>query len=343
MTQIALFSAILALASTVSHAAVVKYDLDIGYLQNVNPDGHFPRRVITVNGKWPPPKIEANVNDTLVMNVKNSLDVPTSLHSHGLFFNTTNYFDGAAGVTQCGIPPGETFTYEFPLQQHGTYWYHSHTRGQYLDGFRGPLIIHPAKEVHEYDHEYTLILHGLQDIRLDDVRQWRLRLSPSALPNAAGHRAPLPHHNLSFSTRTHLVTSDWYHTEYEEVMKFYGGLKNPIGAEPTPDSGIILWMNGTQYVDTVTFETNKTYRIRVINMSGFAMFRVEIAGHTMDVIEADGVDMQTKTVEAFWIGAAQRYSVLVKAKNSTTENFPMYVTIDNSMFPYMPPTLNLST
>lgn len=38
--------------------------------------------------------------DTLVMNVHNQLNEPTSLHPHGQFQNGTNYMDGPIGVTQ---------------------------------------------------------------------------------------------------------------------------------------------------------------------------------------------------------------------------------------------------
>lgn len=44
------------------------------------------------------------------------------------------------------------------LQQTGSFWYHSHLRGQYPDGLRGPLIIHdpndPFKD--KYDEEVVL-------------------------------------------------------------------------------------------------------------------------------------------------------------------------------------------
>ena len=103
----------------------------------MNPDGLQPRRVIGaqtcflaaltrrrlvdtsrasadlagINGTWPPPILEATRNDTLVVHVTNALDKPTSLHQHGFYFNGSSYYDGAAGVTQCGIPAGQTFTY----------------------------------------------------------------------------------------------------------------------------------------------------------------------------------------------------------------------------------------
>ncbi len=45
------------------------------------------------------------------------------------------------GVTQCGIPPGESFTYEFQIvDQRGTFWYHAHQSVQYTDGLYGPIV-----------------------------------------------------------------------------------------------------------------------------------------------------------------------------------------------------------
>ena len=66
-----------------------------------NPDGQFDRRVIGVNGKWPPPVIELEYGDRLVLTVNNQLgDVVTGLHAHGLYQNGTNYYDGPVGVVQ---------------------------------------------------------------------------------------------------------------------------------------------------------------------------------------------------------------------------------------------------
>lgn len=46
------------------------------------------------------PPVEVTIGDTLVMNVHNSLNEPTSLHAHGQFQNGTNYMDGPVMVTQ---------------------------------------------------------------------------------------------------------------------------------------------------------------------------------------------------------------------------------------------------
>lgn len=59
----------------------------------------------------------------------------------------SNNMDGPIGVTQCGIPPGSSYTYQFTANPAGSFWYHSHAPGQYPDGLRGPMIIHdPAWE-----------------------------------------------------------------------------------------------------------------------------------------------------------------------------------------------------
>ncbi|CAL3967028.1 unnamed protein product [Diplocarpon coronariae] len=133
---------LLLLLSTVDAADTVTYDFNITWV-TANPDGVFERPTIGINNRWPLPLIEATVGDQIVVHVSNQLgNQSTSLHFHGLFHNGTNAMDGPAYVTQCPIQPGSSFTYNFTAAQSGTYWYHSHDKGQYPDGIRGPLIIH---------------------------------------------------------------------------------------------------------------------------------------------------------------------------------------------------------
>jgi iron transport multicopper oxidase len=55
-----------------------------------------------------------------------------------------------------GIPPFESLTYNFTVQQNGTYWIHSHVMGQYPDGLRSPFIIHNPNEPYTYDDEIII-------------------------------------------------------------------------------------------------------------------------------------------------------------------------------------------
>ena len=89
---------------------------------------------MTINGTLPAPLIRLREGQNVRIAVTNTLDEDTSIHWHGLILPFQ--MDGVPGVSFPGIRPGETFVYEFPIRQSGTYWYHSHSG---LAGAAGPL------------------------------------------------------------------------------------------------------------------------------------------------------------------------------------------------------------
>jgi len=112
LTTLAL--AIVFISPNVLSANTTTVDLDIGWLR-ASPDG-YEREVIGVNGRWPPPVLYFSKGDQIVVNVMNNLkNESTAVHFHGMFQNGTTHMDGAAGVTQCAIPPGSKFTYNFTV------------------------------------------------------------------------------------------------------------------------------------------------------------------------------------------------------------------------------------
>lgn len=81
------------------------------------------RTLIVIDGQFPGPLVECNEGDTIVIDVYNGATNSTSLHWHGQYQNGTNWMDGTTGVTNCPIPPGKSFRYEFTVrEQWGTYW-----------------------------------------------------------------------------------------------------------------------------------------------------------------------------------------------------------------------------
>ncbi|KAL7798312.1 Cupredoxin [Trichoderma ceciliae] len=282
----ALFAASLGLAS----AATVNYDFNITWV-TANPDGAFPRPVIGINNQWPIPRIEANVGDRIVVNVNNQLgNQSTSLHFHGLYMNGTAHMDGPVGVSQCAIPPGSSFKYDFTIDQPGTYWYHSHHNAQYPDGLRGPLIIHDPEFPYrkEVDHELVVTL------------------------------------------------SDWYHDQMATLLPAFLTKNNPTGAEPVPKAAL---MNETQNF-TVAVEPNTTYMFRVINIGAFAGQYLWIEGHTMRIVEVDGIYTEAAEADMVYISAAQRVSFLLTTKNDTSANFPIVSSMDTTLFDSLPADLN---
>ncbi|KFY04044.1 hypothetical protein V490_00014 [Pseudogymnoascus sp. VKM F-3557] len=169
--QLSALPALLVALPALVQAATVTYDFNITWV-TANPDGQFDRPTIGINGAWPLPIITANVNDTIIVNVENQLgNQTTTLHFHGLYMNGTTHMDGPMQVSQCGIPDGHKFTYNFTITQPGTYWYHSHAKGQYPDGLRAPLIIHDPESPYkdEYDEEYVLSVSDWYHDQMQDL------------------------------------------------------------------------------------------------------------------------------------------------------------------------------
>jgi len=95
------------------------------------------------NRQVPGPRITLTEGDRVRFNVVNHLPEPTTVHWHGL--EVPNAMDGPAEITQAPIPPDGSFTYEFTVQQAGTFFYHSHAKPdrQQALGLYGALIIEP--------------------------------------------------------------------------------------------------------------------------------------------------------------------------------------------------------
>ncbi|KAI8318680.1 hypothetical protein GQ54DRAFT_300005 [Martensiomyces pterosporus] len=161
-----------------------------------------------------------------------------------------------------------------------------------------------------------------------------------------GIRAPLILHNpdepYKYDEDIVLTLEDWYHDEASGLLKDFLSWKNPGGAEPVPN-GALVGSVGGDTLKTLDFEPGKTYRIRLINMSALAMFHFSIEGHTMRVIEVDGVDTEEKEVGNVVLAAAQRTSVLVTALNTTDNNYIFHADMDTDMFDNIPSDLNYNS
>ena len=120
------------------------------------------------NGRTIGPTIEAVEGDRVRIYVTNRLPEPTSVHWHGLI--VPSGMDGVAGVSQAPIPPGETFRYEFDLDQYGTYMYHPHfdEMTQQALGMMGMFVVHERGARARPDKDFVLL-----------SSEWLMRLGTS--------------------------------------------------------------------------------------------------------------------------------------------------------------------
>ncbi|KAJ1839542.1 ferroxidase fet3 [Coemansia sp. RSA 2708] len=159
----------LPLLFALTQAKYVVQNWEITYVTTNRGLDQPPKRGVGVNNQFPLPVIRAELGDVLILNVHNSLDVPTSLHAHGIFQRETNYYDGVYMVTECGIAPGSNFTYEIPLEQSGTYWIHGHTAEQNYDGLQTPLIIYDPNDPYPVDQEYLFAVEDWWPITIQET------------------------------------------------------------------------------------------------------------------------------------------------------------------------------
>ena len=115
------------------------------------------------NGLVPGPELRTRQGETLHVTVRNRLPEETTVHWHGI--RLPNAMDGVPHVTQPPIAPGSAFTYEFPLPDAGTFWYHPHMNSieQVGRGMYGALIVEEP-DPPTVDRELVWIL---DDWRLD--------------------------------------------------------------------------------------------------------------------------------------------------------------------------------
>jgi len=111
------------------------------------------------NGETPGPTIEAVEGDKVKFIVTNNLPENTAIHWHGIFLPSG--MDGVNGLTQPPIKPGDVFVYEFQINQHGSFMYHSHgdEMVQMGMGSMGMLIVHPKKPKHKIDRDFAIMLN----------------------------------------------------------------------------------------------------------------------------------------------------------------------------------------
>lgn len=138
--------------------------------------GAFMKTGIGYNNSQKPTVLRFKEGEQVTINVKNNLRESTSIHWHGLILPFRQ--DGVPDISFDGIKPGQTFTYQFPIQQAGTYWFHSHSGFQEPDGAFGAIVIDPKDgETVRVDHDYVVQLtdkhphsgdRGFRDLKMTD-------------------------------------------------------------------------------------------------------------------------------------------------------------------------------
>jgi CopA family copper-resistance protein len=277
-----------------------QFDLSIDQLP-VNYTG-AARMSTAVNGQVPAPLLRWREGDVVTLRVTNRLAVPSSIHWHGMILPAD--MDGVPGLSFAGIAPGASYVYRFAVNQHGTYWYHSHSRFQEQTGLYGPIVIEPRDgERHRCERDYTLLLSDWTDVDPEHIYATLKRQSDYFnyhQRTIADFEADVARQGLA------AASASW--GRWARMRMDPTDLLDVSGATYT------YLMNGATPIANWTglFSRGERIRLRFINGSSMSYFDVRIPGLAMTVIAADGQDVEPVSVDEFRIGAAEVYDVMVQ-------------------------------
>lgn len=275
-----------------AHGATVHYELTVKR-ETVNLSGkQGVPFALTVNGGIPAPTLEFTEGDVAEIVVKNALpDEEVSVHWHGLLLPPEQ--DGVPYLNTPPILPGQAHTFRFPLRQHGTYWYHSHTMVQEQKGVYGAFIVHPRKATQKYDREAVAVISDWSDEDADQILK-----------------------NLR-------KDGDYYLYKKNSVRSYAGALRagglgtmlknewQRMGGMDLSDVGYDAFLiNGKRTSQLIDAKPGERLRLRLINAAASSYFYVSLGQAPFEVISADGRDIEPVLTREILMGMAETYDIL---------------------------------
>lgn len=281
----------------------VRYDL---YVRDtiVNFTGK-EKRAIAVNGQIPMPTLTFTEGDTAEIYVHNELKESTSMHWHGLFL--PNKEDGVPYLTQMPIKPHTTHLYKFPIIQHGTHWYHSHSGLQEQIGMYGSFIMNKKRDD-------STFIKGIDD----------LPSVPIVLSEWTNYKPENVHRMLHNA-------SDWFAIRkgttqsYAEAIKgrhLGTKIKNEWKRMLAMDVSDVYYdrflINGKNETQLTEFKGGDKVRLRIANGGASTNFWLTYAGGKITVVASDGNDVEPIEVDRLLIAVSETYDIIVSIPSDST-------------------------
>jgi FtsP/CotA-like multicopper oxidase with cupredoxin domain len=238
-------------------------------------------RTWAYNGQVPGPTIRATQGERIRVVLENRLDVPTTIHWHGV--PLPNAMDGVPGLTQEPVEPGGSFIYEFDANVPGTYFYHSHVGLQLDRGLLGSLVIDPATPEGLADREFLLFLDDWLPGSPDEAMAAMMVTTPGMGGGMMG-----------------------------------GGMAGGTSLTDPPYAGFLANGRLGTSAEPFTVTRGERVRFRIVNGSAATTHRIGLVGHRLTVTHSDGQAVAPVDVDSLVIGMGERYDVVVRMDNSGT-------------------------
>ena len=217
-----------------------------------------------------------------------------------------NKEDGVPNLTQMPIKSGTTHVYRFPIIQHGTHWYHSHSGLQEQIGMYGSFVMNKRED----DLTFR---KGIDD----------LPTVPIVLSEWTNYDPENVHRMLHNA-------SDWFAIKkgttqsYLEAIKagqFKTKIKNEWKRQLAMDVSDVYYdkflINGKNESQLTQFKGGDKVRLRISNGGASSYFWLTYAGGKITVVANDGNDVVPVEVDRLIIAVSETYDVIVTIPNDS--------------------------
>ena len=184
-----------------------------------------------------------------------------TVHWHGMFQYNTPWMDGVPYISQCPIPPGDSFRYIYRADPSGTFWYHGHVGASRVDGLYGAIIIRERDNTADYldlPAEHTLVVSDWWKQPYTDLFILQHTVLESYYPTSVGD-LPIPGNKYDITVS--------YDRAESGPVPYYSGLVNGRGRYQDVDfrQSVLTRFNVT---------AGQKYRFRVVGAQGIYITRL---------------------------------------------------------------------
>ncbi|KAL7584401.1 hypothetical protein Lser_V15G42408 [Lactuca serriola] len=237
------------------------------------------KSIITVNHKFPGPRIIAREGDRLVIKVVNHVSNNITIHWHGIRQLRSGWADGPSYITQCPIQTGQSYVYNFTIiGQTGTLWYHAHV-SWIRSTLYGPVVILPRRNT-----SYPFV-KPYKEVPIIFGEWWNN--DTEAVINQALQTGAGPNNSDAYTIN---------------------GLPGPLYNN----------CSSPKETFRLKVKPGKTYLLRIINAALNDELFFKIANHTFTVVDADASYVKPFETDTIFITPGQTSNVLFKTKNLTS-------------------------
>jgi FtsP/CotA-like multicopper oxidase with cupredoxin domain len=225
--------------------------------------------------------------------------------------------DGVPFVTQNPIPPGESFRYNFPLKQSGTYWMHSHYGLQEQLFNSAPMIIWTPEERAKADRQLVVMLSDfsftppgkiLQDLKGGMQMPGMAEKSPAKMEMKDSETMP----GMDAAEAGEVLAQKW--AEQKQALA-RAVVQRPAAEVDVSYDALLANRRTLDDPELFSVKPGETVLIRLIAAASSTNFYVDTGALEAEILAVDGKVVRPLKGTFFQLGTAQRLDLRVTIPN----------------------------